>query len=170
MDLMSATGTLYDINHITHTPVSSPTTLNYLPGGPSSSLINSVLLDGEGGVLGLNTAPIGPAFATAPSTYLTNGAANLWLQFFANDFSFLSAIDAAPVAPETGGYLIVGTCTPVFIGDSTSYLCPRDPSTGVFSDTAQVTFEQIPEPNSPLLIVMAGMAAWIARRRIRIAR
>src|SRR5690349_16954353 len=52
MNLLSATGTLYDTTDLSHTPVSTPSTLTYFAGPPNNSLIHSVLFDGSGGVLG----------------------------------------------------------------------------------------------------------------------
>ncbi len=174
MDLLTAIGTLYNTADPSHTPVSTPTVLNYLPGS-SSTLINSVLFDSNGDVAGLNTAPIGHAMALATPIYLTNGAANLWLQFFAQApiLTLTSFVSAAVTPPATGGYLIVSPCQRVFLGETSGYLCSTDPSTGIYSDTATVTFEQIsavPEPGSLMLLAMAALAAVAAQRRRRALR
>jgi len=161
MDLLTATGTLYDKDDPS-TPVSTPASLDFLPSGPNSALINNVVFSSDGSILGLNTNPIGFAFATTDPAYLLNGSANLWLQFFAQAPVITLASFDGP--PATGGYLIVtNPCTFSEGGSS----CP-DPSTGVFSDTAQVQFEPIPEPGVAWLILSAMVAVQLTyRRRIR---
>jgi hypothetical protein len=158
MDLDSAIGTLYDTTDPGHTPISTPSTLTYYAGPPSGAFIQSVLFDANGDLLGINTSPIGAAFAQASSTFLPpNGAANLWLQFVAPNPNTLT-FAALDVPQALGGYLIVSPCGVAFIEDQPSFFCSSDPGTGVVSDTATVTFVAVPEP-APMLLMLAALFA-----------
>jgi hypothetical protein len=165
MDLLSATGTLYNINDPNHDPVSTPTTLTYFGGPPDGSLIHSVLFDGSGGILGLNTDPIGFAIALAdPSLLPPAGAASLWLQFFAPNPNLQFAAALAPPT-QLGGYLIVNPCATVNLGEESSLLCPSTTDGAVRSDAAAVSFVPVPEPGSLLLIIAALTSSLVVRRR-----
>ena len=171
MELLSATGTLYDVTDVSHTPISTPSLLTYYSGSPDPSAISSVLFDAEGNLIGMNTSPIGQAIATASSTYLPpNGTSSLWLQFYAADPGlFLESVTAAAFTPtETGGYLLVSPCSLVFLGEGSSFLCPSSPDNAVQSNVAMVTFTTVavPEPGTLALLGSAlGGIAFLRRRR-----
>jgi hypothetical protein len=161
MDLLSATGTLYDVADPNHTPVSTPSILTYYSGAPNPSFIQSVLFDSNGDVIGLNTSLIGETIASAGSFLPPDGTSALWLQFFAPNPNIIFLAELSPPT-GLGGYLIVSPCS----GPSTDLSCPSSPGDdAVRSDAATVQFSAVPEPGSLLLTMVALASVGFIRRR-----
>jgi len=165
MDLLSATGTLYNVADPNHTPVSTPSILTYYSGAPNPSFIQSVLLDSNGDVIGLNTSLIGAPIASAGSFLPPDGTSALWLQFFAPDPNIIFLASLLPPT-DLGGYLIVSPCS----SSNTELSCPSSPGDdAVRSDAAAVQFSPVPEPGSLLLTMVALASVGLIHRRRRSA-